>query len=76
MSEIVGASYNLDVREADVQRTINLMPIVSESEGAKAVTSLQSTPGLVLFSVTVLGYLLQETGDYLLQENAGRIVLE
>jgi len=76
MSEIVGASYNLDVREADVQRTINLMPIVSESEGAKSVTSLQPTPGLVLFSVTVLGYLLQETGDYLLQENAGRIVLE
>ena len=47
---IVGPSYNLEVRKADVQRSINLFPVVTESGTAKAPAILQSVPGLSLFS--------------------------
>jgi hypothetical protein len=49
---IVGPSYNLRVRKADVQRSINLFPSIVESGSGKAPAILQSIPGLVLFADT------------------------
>lgn len=72
---IVGPSYNLDVREADVQRTINMIPVVSDVAGSKQVAYLDSVPGLATFSLATIGYLLQEDGAYLLLESGGRIKL-
>jgi len=70
---IIGPSYNLDIREVDVQRTINMFPVNAESSGE--VDYLDSIPGLVQFSVVGVYYLLQENGEYILQENTGRFVL-
>lgn len=47
---IVGPSYQLRVRKADVQRSINLFPSIVESGTGKAPAILQSVPGLVLFA--------------------------
>ena len=47
---IAGPSYNLEVRKADVQRSINLFPVVTESGTAKAPAILQPIPGLSLFA--------------------------
>ena len=74
----VGPSYRLQVRKADVQRSVNLMPVVSDSPGAKANVYLESIPGLREFSpgVTEFGALLQENGAYILKEDSGFIILE
>jgi hypothetical protein len=50
MIPFVGGSYTLDVRKADVQRTVNLFPVASENAGSAAPTYLQSIPGLDVFS--------------------------
>lgn len=47
---IVGPSYNLRVRKADVQRSIGLFPSIIESGTGKAPAILQSVPGLTLFA--------------------------
>ena len=47
---IVGPSYNLRVRKADVQRSIGLFPSIVESGNGKAPAILQSVPGLILFA--------------------------
>lgn len=47
---IVGPSYTLRCRKADVQRSVNLFPSVVESGSGKAPAILQSIPGLTLFA--------------------------
>lgn len=49
---IVGPSYLLRVRKADVQRSVNLFSSIVESGTGKAPAILQSIPGLVLFADT------------------------
>ena len=46
----VGSSYRMDARSFDVQRSINLYPIVSESSFSKSKTSLRGCAGLRLFA--------------------------
>ena len=46
----VGPSYEMDARSFDVQRSINLYPLVSEVQTSKAITALRSTPGLSLYA--------------------------
>ena len=65
---IVGPSYNLNNRDVDVQRSINLMPVVNETPGGKSFAYLESVPGLRAFAVTA--------GFALLLEDGGRILLE
>lgn len=48
--QIVGPSYQLRVRKADVQRSVNLFPAIVESGSGKAPAILQSIPGLTLFA--------------------------
>ena len=74
----VGPSYNLDTREADVQRVVNLMPVVNEVAGAKSVAYLDSVPGLRNFSAAVVDQaaILLEDGAYLLTEAGGKLLLE
>lgn len=48
--QIVGGSYNLRCRKADVQRSVNLFPAIVESGNGKAPAILQSIPGLTLFA--------------------------
>lgn len=50
MVPFAGPSYTLNTREADVQRTVNLFPVVNEVAGGKADAYLESVPGLDLFS--------------------------
>lgn len=50
MIPFVGGSYTLDVRKADVQRTVNMFPVASENAGSAEPTYLQSIPGYDLFS--------------------------
>lgn len=78
MSNFVGPSYRLNARKADVQRSVNLVPVVSETPGGKSNLYLESIPGLREFSpgVTEFGALLQENGAYILQENGAYILLE
>ena len=45
----VGPSYTLDVRTADVQRSVGLYPAPNESGTAKSAYMLKSIPGLILF---------------------------
>ena len=76
---IVGPSYSLNHRKADVQRSVNLFPVVMETPGGKSFAYLDSVPGLREFSRPPLGatfYLLLENGGYLLQQNGGRLILE
>ena len=77
MTSFVGPSYVLNTRKADVQRAVNLMPVVNEVPGGKNVAYLDSTPGLTTFSDPSAQYaaLLWTEGGYLLQENGGRILL-
>ena len=75
----VGTSYTLQHRKADVQRSINLMPVTNETPGGKSVAYLDQVPGLTEFSLSFeenTGWLKLETGDYLLQENGARIRLD
>ncbi len=74
----VGPSYHLNTRKADVQRVVNLMPVVNEVQGTKSVAYLDSIPGLREFSTTTTGLpsILLESGDYLLLEGGGHILLE
>lgn len=46
----VGSSYRMDARSFDVQRSINLYPLVSESNHSKSPTALRAAPGLELFA--------------------------
>lgn len=46
----VGSTYKMDARSFDVQRTINLYPIISESDFSKSKTSMRSCAGLRLFA--------------------------
>ena len=74
MIPFVGGSYLLNVRKADVQRSVNLFPVGAEVPGSKGATYLDSVPGLTVFS-GLGGYLLQENGFYLLTEASQRILL-
>ena len=77
MTSFVGPSYTLNARKADVQRAVNLMPVVNEVPGGKNVAYLDATPGLTVFSETVAIYaaLLWTEGGYLLQQNGGKLLL-
>ena len=66
---IVGPSYNLQNREVDVQRSINLMPVVNEVPSGKSVAYLESVPGLRAFAVRNGFALLLEDSGYLVQES-------
>lgn len=46
---IVGASYQMDARSFDVQRTINLYPIVSEVADSKDVVALKKCAGTSIY---------------------------
>jgi hypothetical protein len=46
----VGSSYLMDARSFDVQRSINLYPLVSEVANSKSITALRGTAGLSLFA--------------------------
>lgn len=46
MIPIVGPSYRLDVRKADVQRSVNLYPVIVESGTGKSPAYLKSLDGL------------------------------
>ena len=74
----IGPSYTLNARKADVQRTVNLFPVVREVAGTKSIAYLDSVPGLSVFSpyINPEGALLLEDGAYLLLESGGRILLE
>jgi hypothetical protein len=66
---IVGPSYHLQNREVDVQRSINLMPVVNEVAGGKSFAYLESVPGLRAFAVRSGFALLLEDSGYLVQES-------
>ena len=72
MIPFVGPSYDVKVRKADVQRSINLMPTPVES-GAAGVF-LKGVPGLKVFGVTE-SYLLQESGERINLEAGGSLLL-
>ena len=76
MNPFVGPSYSLNARKADVQRAVNLEPVVHEVAGGKSIAYLDSTPGLTMFSAPNEGFLMLEDGGYLLLESGGRIRLE
>jgi hypothetical protein len=46
----VGPSYTLAVRDADIQRTVNMFPSIVESGSGKSPSILRSIPGLVEFA--------------------------
>lgn len=46
----IGPSYSLATRKADVQRTVNMFPVMNEVVGGKTPAYLQQVPGLDLFS--------------------------
>lgn len=48
----VGASYQMQARSFDVQRCLNMYPILSESGTSKSVGALRATAGLKLFTTT------------------------
>lgn len=50
----VGPSYDTEAKSFDVQRTINMYPIVSEVQNSKSISALRKTPGLQLYT-TVIG---------------------
>jgi hypothetical protein len=64
----VGPSYNLNTRGADVQRVVNMFPVVNEVKGGKNFAYLDAVPGLVRFSV--------RAGDAILLEDEGYLALE
>lgn len=47
---IVGPSYQMDARSFDVQRTINLYPILSEVRDSKDVVALKKCPGMSIYT--------------------------
>ena len=66
----VGPSYHLQHLKADVQRSVNLYPVVNEVRGSKDVAYLESVPGLVRFSAVAGDAILLEDGSgYLLFED-------
>jgi hypothetical protein len=78
-NKFVGPSYHINARKADVQRAVNVFPVVNEVAGGKSVAYLDSIPGLVSFSAANAiadFYLLMEDGGALLQESTGFISLE
>ena len=50
MGPFVGPAYDLKVRKADCQRSVNLMPTLIESGTGKAGAFLKPVPGLTTFS--------------------------
>lgn len=77
--KFVGGSYDINARKADVQRAVNLFPVVAEVAGAKAVAYLDSIPGLGVFSADVAAqgpFLLLQGGGFLLLSTGGKIRLE
>lgn len=78
MNKFVGPSYHLNVRKADVQRAVNLMPVANEVPGGKSVAYLDSVPGLVSFSAATDpgAFRLLEDGMLRLLENGGIRLLE
>lgn len=62
----VGPSYHLNHRDADVQRSVNLFPVVNETPGGKNFAYMESVPGLTAFSGgNETGFILLEDGAYL-----------
>lgn len=74
----IGPSYNINTRKADVQRAVNLFPVMAEVAGTKSVAYLDSVPGLTSFSTDVIrtGAILLESGFYLLTEAGFKLLLE
>lgn len=50
MSNFVGPSYQLNTRKADVQRVVNMLPVMNEVPGGKSAAYMKSVPGLEVFS--------------------------
>lgn len=50
MISFIGPSYELTTRKADVQRVVNMYPMLIASGTGKSPALLQSIPGLTLFS--------------------------
>lgn len=47
---IVGPTYQMDAVSFDLQRCLNMYPILSEAPNSKSVAALRATPGLELFT--------------------------
>ena len=56
MVPFVGPSYHLATRKADVQRSVNLFPVMNEVVGGKTEAYLQAVPGLDVFSAVPPAY--------------------
>jgi hypothetical protein len=72
---IVGPSYNLHSKPADVQRTVNMIPNLIEPGTERERWAFKDAPGLVAFGEQTLFRLL-ESGGYRLLENGNRRRLE
>jgi len=86
---IVGPSYDMDARSFDVQRTINLYPLMTEVEGSKSVSALTRTPGLSLFAMAGGGpvrgaisstsnraFIVSGNGFYEIEENGTAVLID
>lgn len=51
----VGPTYTMDSRQFDCQRSVNLIPLVSETGTSKSVTALRSAPGYKMYSANASG---------------------
>lgn len=76
--KFVGPAGQLNNRKAQVQRTVNMYLSGPEVPGGKSSAYLESLAGLTVFSAdeSATGALLLESGDYLLLESGGKILLE
>jgi hypothetical protein len=52
---LVGPSYQERSPQFDNQRTVNLFPVVDETQQGKEITALYGTPGLTTFATTTQG---------------------
>jgi predicted ATP-grasp superfamily ATP-dependent carboligase len=73
---IVGPSYNLNSKPADVQRTVNMVPRLIEPGTERERWAFKDVPGLTAFGSSGLFFILMESGGYILNEANGRIQLE
>lgn len=71
----VGPSYNLNSRQASVQRTVNLVPKLIEPGTERARWAFSDVPGLSAFGGGS-GWFLMETSGYVLNEVSDHIQIE
>jgi hypothetical protein len=51
----IGPSYDVEARSFDVQRSINLYPVMAEVQATKSVSALRKVPGFSLFATAPAG---------------------